>query len=261
MSCPEKYRNARPSDFDPAMFGGTVPRFPESFLLAGPTGTGKTHMAWALWHHWGQKGTGITCAILAINYQSALTGKYEMTAADMIDTFCGAAVLILDDLGTTATDDRTVSMILAILTEREARALPTIVTTNLSKAQLDPRLADRLGAMRTVAFTGKSRRQEFANRAPFDPTTDPPIIPDWLRRAEPVVRRWMEMSMAERVEADALSRSDKLKYTEKPRWRLQEWALSSLEPHRLHTCANLIHDTLTAATLAAERNAQEGRAA
>jgi hypothetical protein len=88
-------------------------------------------------------------------------------------------------------------------------------------------------------------------------SSDTIIIPDWLRGARATVDRWVSMTPDERYRVADMAHGPMLRYTEKPLRRIPTWAFDNPNDAALHTVANLIQETLIAATLADKRAAQE----
>lgn len=132
-------------------------------LLAGPVGTGKTHLAVAILK------TAITKSIPAAMVsvpellselrQAMRTGEEKFLA----NKVTSKRFLVLDDLGAERVTDWTREELYLLVNRRYEEELPTVVTTNCTSAQLveqvGERTADRLREMCTlVVFTGESFR-------------------------------------------------------------------------------------------------------
>ena len=78
-----------------------------------------------------------------------------------VDAICRLDAVVLDDLGGEKGTDWTAETIYIIIGEREARDLPTVVTTNMSLTDVQawhPRVASRLAGYARIAFGGPDRR-------------------------------------------------------------------------------------------------------
>lgn len=138
-------------------------------ILAGGYGTMKTTMAVAILRQWldsGHYGLLVPMCSLIDNLFTMRSlnreewAKYEARLRS-------TPLLILDDLGSEGTDQ---SWILAkvdsIITERYNKMLPVIVTTNLSKGELQntysARIIDRLrNTSKYIAFDAESQRRHI----------------------------------------------------------------------------------------------------
>jgi DNA replication protein DnaC len=128
-------------------------------VLAGPVGTGKSFAAYAVGNQ--AVGRGIwTQAWNVADLLEALRPGGTDHQAEARARRCG--LLILDDMAAKATDWEA-EKLTGILDARVRENLPTVVTTNLTSAQIGEawgqRLMDRLRYRLTaLAFTGESRR-------------------------------------------------------------------------------------------------------
>jgi DNA replication protein DnaC len=129
-------------------------------LLAGPTGSGKTHVAIAMLNRW----------LMAYEEGSAHFRKWRELLSEFMDTFSNSAsslqylrqfkrcgLLVIDDLGSSHDKDFARGVLLDVLDARYDADLPTVLTTNLSfdtlaapnsrgslETAIDPRTASRL---------------------------------------------------------------------------------------------------------------------
>lgn len=125
-------------------------------LLIGPTGTGKTTLAAIIFRQWIEHGmsavwTDYTMFIKRI--QESYNDTYEgPTRQQMILTVAEAKYVVLDDLGSKVPGKNSVNpasadkveIIYQVLSIREKRRLPTIITTNLEKEELYAHFENRI---------------------------------------------------------------------------------------------------------------------
>lgn len=118
-------------------------------ILTGPTGTGKTHQAWAWWQRWAVERDAQG------ERPGSIPTPMFYTAADLMEmlrrSFDGEPVrlplghlLVLDDLGAEKASEWTVQELNRIVDERYRQCAPLLVTSNLSGKEMRERLGDRL---------------------------------------------------------------------------------------------------------------------
>ena len=116
-------------------------------LLAGITGCGKTHLASAI----ANERAAAETPVLMLTVPSLLDRLRATFAPDAPQTFSevynlveSVDVLVLDDLGAQSSTPWATEKLFQLLNERHVRQLPTVVTTNLSLWEFEPRLQSRL---------------------------------------------------------------------------------------------------------------------
>lgn len=144
-------------------FGGAE----KNLLLIGPTGTGKTHISTSIAKVLIEKGVevlydsaqNIVSAFEKDKFKSGY-GAYEPEGTKYLE----CELLILDDLGTEFISQFTVSCLYNLLNTRMNKGLATVISTNLSPAELSEKYEDRIYSRivgqdsRILLFKGKDKR-------------------------------------------------------------------------------------------------------
>lgn len=139
----------------------------KNLLLIGSTGTGKTHISTAIAKVLIERGVevlydsaqNIFTAFEKDKFKSGY-GPYEPEGSK----YAECDLLIIDDLGTEFISQFTVSCLYNLLNTRINKGLATIISTNLSPAELSEKYEDRIysrivGAdSRILLFKGKDKR-------------------------------------------------------------------------------------------------------
>jgi len=144
----------------------TDPRDAQSLLLAGITGTGKTHLAYAALRLAGEAGhksmTWVATSTAALYGDLRPSAKRDSEAvfAKVMD----APLLLLDDLGAAKTTEWTEEITYRLIDHRYNHCLPSIFTTNARSGELTQILGDRIGSRLTemcqkVVIEGTDRRR------------------------------------------------------------------------------------------------------
>jgi len=166
---PKRFVNAKLSDF-PGM-DHLKDANQDGLFIHGPTGTGKTHLAVAVFSHWARAGWAdgsvehqsrfISAPELLLRIRATYNKTGEESEGWVIRTFSLMPVLLLDDVGAEKITDWSSSSLYSIISARYNAMRPIIVTSNLTLAQIsewEPRIASRLGGMMNVELKGKDRR-------------------------------------------------------------------------------------------------------
>lgn len=163
---PQRYRSATLGDFDfeiaervRAWIAQRVQR--PSLVLAGPTGTGKTRMGYAIARHLFVDRTVSSWQVIPMPMLlSTLRPGGEADAFEHLSTL---DLLVLDDVGAERPTDWTVEQVDALVDLRWRHGLATIVTTNMQGPAFREHVGDRVHSRLVVdgtaiTLTGVDRR-------------------------------------------------------------------------------------------------------
>lgn len=143
------------------------------FLLIGPSGSGKSHLAFSFLHQVAEQVLSRLdgYAPLPVYYPVAeLLAEIKRNNFEIPERALSPTPLVLDDLGTENITEWSREILYRIFDQRLAHRFPTIVTTNLSIVELKERLHERivsriLGLCIPLTITGRDhRRDEIAER-------------------------------------------------------------------------------------------------
>ncbi len=116
-------------------------------IFTGSYGCGKTHLAAAVANHCVEHDMAVLFVAVPdlLDYLRATYAPDSSTTYDdRFDQVRNVELLILDDLGTQNTTPWAAEKLYQILNYRHNAELPTVITTNQSLGDVDPRLASRL---------------------------------------------------------------------------------------------------------------------
>ncbi len=116
-------------------------------LITGPYGCGKTHLAAAIANDRVERGESALFVVVPdlLDYlRAAYAPNSAITYDERFQQVRDIEVLILDDLGTQNATSWAAEKLYQLLNYRYNAELPTVITTNQSPEEMDPRLASRL---------------------------------------------------------------------------------------------------------------------
>lgn len=123
------------------------PNDTRSLLVVGPTGTGKTHYAYATLRALADFGSGSSwLAYTAADLYAALRPRSGRDTEDEFDRISDIAVLFIDDLGAAKLTEWTEEVTYRLINKRYEQCLPGIFTSNVPPAQLRDVLGERIAS-------------------------------------------------------------------------------------------------------------------
>jgi DNA replication protein DnaC len=136
-----------------------------SLLIAGPTGTGKTHLAYGAIRTLLARGVRLRWeATTTADLYARLRPRAGHDTERDLRTLARSPLLFLDDLGAAKTSEWTEELTYRLINHRYEHMLPTLITTNLPTAELRATLGDRVASRLAemtdrVILTGPDRRR------------------------------------------------------------------------------------------------------
>ncbi|GAB3950070.1 hypothetical protein GCM10028832_02850 [Streptomyces sparsus] len=136
-----------------------------SLLIAGPTGTGKTHQAYGAIRALLARGVRLRWeATTTADLYARLRPRNGHDAERDLQTLARCPLLLLDDLGAAKTSEWTEELTYRLINHRYEHLRPTLITTNLPTAELRTALGDRVASRlaemtERVILTGSDRRR------------------------------------------------------------------------------------------------------
>jgi DNA replication protein DnaC len=136
-----------------------------SLLIAGPTGTGKTHQAYGAIRALLTRGVRLRWeATTTADLYARLRPRVGHDAERDLQTLARSPLLLMDDLGAAKTSEWTEELTYRLINHRYEHLLPTLITTNLPTAELRTTLGDRVASRlaemtERVVLTGPDRRR------------------------------------------------------------------------------------------------------
>jgi DNA replication protein DnaC len=124
-------------------------------VFTGTYGSGKTHLAAAIANFRIDQGQPVMFVVVPdlLDYlRSAYAPNSPVSYDERFDQVRNVELLILDDLGTQNATPWAAEKLYQLLNYRDNAELPTVITTNQSLDDLDPRLASRLRDQKMVAW-------------------------------------------------------------------------------------------------------------
>ncbi|MGW0837057.1 ATP-binding protein [Streptomyces prunicolor] len=136
-----------------------------SLLIAGPTGTGKTHQGYGAVRALLSRGVRLRWeATTSADLHARLRPRVGHDGERELQTLARCPLLLLDDLGAAKTSEWTEELTYRLINHRYEHMLPTLITTNLPTAELRTALGDRVASRlaemtERVILTGPDRRR------------------------------------------------------------------------------------------------------
>jgi DNA replication protein DnaC len=140
-----------------------VGKNPCDILLTGAPGSGKTHLAIAIfkeliknrhiklkhdwyYNHYKKNAFFITIPDLLLEIRQVFRDDAKNTEEDIVNHYSTLKYLILDDLGSEKTTDWSITTLYTIIDRRYRENRVTIVTTNLTIDQIGSQISDRIAS-------------------------------------------------------------------------------------------------------------------
>ena len=140
----------------------------ESLLMYGKTGVGKTHLSLSIAKAVAERGFnaayGSIVNLLTIIEREHFGKVSEEENMDTVNLLINADLLVLDDLGAEFSSQFYESVTYNIINSRINLGLPTIISTNLTAAELQKKYNERIisrifGEFSTLCLVGEDIRQ------------------------------------------------------------------------------------------------------
>ncbi len=133
-------------------------------IFMGKTGVGKTHMSLAIANEVLKKGYGVVYGTSSEFLGKIEKERFGRAEGDTIALLCECDLLIIDDLGAEFQTQFTASAIHELINSRIMEGKPTIISTNLSPAELAESYGERvssriIGNFEPIKFEGNDIRQ------------------------------------------------------------------------------------------------------
>jgi DNA replication protein DnaC len=124
-----------------------------SYFIEGPIGSGKTLLAAWIWMRakrdlflnpdkWDNKNILFITVPEFLNEIKTTYDNNHISAQEVLDMYCNAGFLVLDDLGAERTTDWAMSMLYLLINRRYEGLKPTVFTCNMDLDTLSARLGD-----------------------------------------------------------------------------------------------------------------------
>ncbi len=180
---PPRYREATATDPGVQAWAGEVTRmgragpsgtrgisYGPSLLIAGPTGTGKTHQAYGAVRSLLIAGVRLRWqAVTSADLHAQFRPRPGHDAEREIQDLGRCPLLILDDLGAAKQSEWIEELTYRLINRRYTQMLPTLITTNLPTEELreavGDRVASRLAEMTDRVILRGTDRRRSASRA------------------------------------------------------------------------------------------------
>lgn len=135
-------------------------------ILLGAKGLGKTHLGSAIIRNCG--GKFISIEELIFKYESAQDFHAETNREELMDSYSRTKMLVIDEIGRSMQQEKENALLNYILRRRYENMLPTVLISNLSKADLLKKLGEAvLDRLRetciSLEFEGESYRTSIRN--------------------------------------------------------------------------------------------------
>ena len=136
----------------------------DDICIYGTTGSGKTHLAIALYRESKEEAKFITVPELLLEIRGSFKDDSSLSEKGIVMQYASYPVLILDDLGAEKTSEYSMSTLYLILDRRIRYARQTIITTNLSLQEIEEnmgaRTASRIAGMRNIKINMPDYRKK-----------------------------------------------------------------------------------------------------
>ena len=165
---PKRYQKARLDDFTEARAAAIrdwIEKPTDGLLLTGGPGAGKTYLAAAIFI------TVVKSRKASVKFRRASQlfqdirdsyGQDDVSEEGILDDYIKPSFLVLDDLGAGSLSDHERRYTLEVIDRRLNEERPTIITTNLTLAEIsdrmDERIASRLSGYKLLEFKGEDLR-------------------------------------------------------------------------------------------------------
>jgi len=141
----------------------SVVKEPCDLVLTGNAGSGKTHLAVAIFREWIKNQTiktkydrddftllknakFITVPDLLLKIRQSFSEGSDKSEEDIVETYSSYSFLLLDDLGAEKTTEWSITTLYTIIDRRYRELKTTIVTTNLTIDQIGSQISDRIAS-------------------------------------------------------------------------------------------------------------------